>query len=104
MSLRLSKFTSVLAKPDGRHKTFSEDENLPSLPLPDIQHTLNRYLDSVRPFVSHEDFSNTYEIVKKFEQGPGLLLQSKLRKKAETEKNWVRSFFSFFLNLHRIQN
>lgn len=27
-------------------KTFSSDESLPSLPVPDLQHTLQRYLDS----------------------------------------------------------
>lgn len=27
-------------------KTFQYDEDLPSLPVPDLQHTLDRYLDS----------------------------------------------------------
>jgi hypothetical protein len=27
-------------------KTFSSDSDLPSLPVPDLQHTLDRYLDS----------------------------------------------------------
>lgn len=27
-------------------RTFSSDDKLPSLPVPDLQHTLQRYLDS----------------------------------------------------------
>jgi len=31
-------------------KTFQHDESLPSLPVPDLQHTLDRYLDSGKQY------------------------------------------------------
>ncbi|XP_034234583.1 peroxisomal carnitine O-octanoyltransferase [Thrips palmi] len=75
--------------PEDPLRTFSEDEKLPPLPLPSLRHTLERYVDSVRPFVSDAEFANTQEIVKKFEKGEGKLLQEKLEAKAKIEKNWV---------------
>lgn len=70
-------------------KTFSEDDKLPSLPLPDLKHTLDRYLDSVKVLVTPKEFNNTVRIVEKFENGIGRELDEKLRRKAKSERNWV---------------
>lgn len=83
--------------PEDPLRTFSEDEKLPPLPLPSLKHTLERYVDSVRPFVSDAEFAKTQEIVKNFENGEGKVLQEKLEAKAKIEKNWVSSQ-SCFIN------
>lgn len=78
--------------PEDSLRTFSEDENLPALPLPSLSHTLTRYLDSVRPFVSQSEFLKTEEIVKRFENGEGKMLHEKLKMHAEISRNWVSSW------------
>lgn len=78
--------------PEGSVRTFSEDERLPPLPLPSLSHTLQRYVDSVRPFVTASELAKTQEIVSNFERGVGKVLHEKLQAKAETNRNWVRYF------------
>lgn len=75
--------------PQGSPKTFSYDETLPSLPVPSLRHSLDRYVESVQPFVTASELANTKRLVKEFEQGMGKDLQAKLLKKAATERNWV---------------
>lgn len=69
--------------------TFQYDADLPSLPLPSLKNTLNKYLDTVRPHVNEEEFANTESLVREFENGQGKMLHEKLAHKATQSKNWV---------------
>lgn len=69
--------------------TFQNEDILPSLPLPELKQTLDKYLDSVRPHVTEEEFNETERIVKEFENGVGKRLQEKLLKRAQQMRNWV---------------
>jgi hypothetical protein len=69
--------------------TFSIEDSLPSLPLPSLNSTLNKYLDSVLPFVQEEENIFTQKIVEEFENGIGVKLQEVLSEKAKNDKNWV---------------
>ncbi|XP_071965678.1 peroxisomal carnitine O-octanoyltransferase-like [Antedon mediterranea] len=73
--------------------TFQYDESLPSLPLPSLQNTLTKYLDSVKPFLSTTEFLAYKEQVKKFEEGIGKTIHSKLAQKAKHSKNWVHEWW-----------
>ena len=70
-------------------KTFEFEDNLPSLPLPELNETLNMYLESLRPFLDSNEFTKVEIIVKKFENGIGKELQESLKRRAITKKNWV---------------
>uniref|UniRef100_K1QDL5 Peroxisomal carnitine O-octanoyltransferase n=1 Tax=Magallana gigas TaxID=29159 RepID=K1QDL5_MAGGI len=74
-------------------KTFSSDESLPSLPVPDLQHTLQRYLDSVKPHVTDEEYRQTEFIVQQFASGVGKELHKKLVEKASKERNWLEKWW-----------
>ncbi|KAJ1522943.1 hypothetical protein ONE63_002082 [Megalurothrips usitatus] len=89
----MSLAEAMRLSPDAPLRTFSEDEKLPPLPLPSLSHTLERYVDSVRPFVSPKELARTQEIVKKFENGEGKVLDGKLRAKAQSSKNWVEKWW-----------
>lgn len=89
-------------------KTFELDEQLPALPLPTLEHTLARYLDSgrgkmnqtkksfrvclVRAVVDDEQYARTKEIVGEFAGGIGRELHEQLKNDIEKpqERNWVR--------------
>ena len=70
-------------------ETFSREDVLPSLPLPPLQSTLSKYLESVRPFTTDIEYLNTKKILNDFEDGIGSKLDFFLREKARIERNWV---------------
>jgi hypothetical protein len=82
-------------------RTFAFDNNLPSLPVPNLEKTLNKYLDSVKPFVDDLTFLKTQSIVEKFRNGIGSVLHFHLLERARTERNWVRKNFIRFFFLYR---
>jgi carnitine O-octanoyltransferase len=91
-------------------KTFEYDDKLPSLPLPTLEHTLERYLDSgikenekcskisyvsiylVRAVVDDNEYDRTKKIVEQFAKGVGRELHEELKNSIEKrqERNWVR--------------
>ena len=74
-------------------KTFEFEDELPDLPLPELNDTLNLYLDTLRPFLSLSEFKEVEVIVRDFENGIGQKLHEKLRERACNNKNWVRILY-----------
>lgn len=88
--MKTSQLALMFEIPDNDpRRTFHEDENLPNLPVPDLRHTLMRYLESLVPFVTSEEYVRTKRLVAEFEEGVGRILHEKLIEKAKTERNWV---------------
>lgn len=71
--------------------TFVFDDKLPSLPVPDLEDTLERYSQSIKPFLNQSDYANSIATINDFKSGIGLKLQDKLLERAKTRKNWVRT-------------
>ena len=67
-------------------------QSLPSLPVPPLKQTLERYLVSVLPILNNREYEETKRCVKEFERpgGVGENLQRKLEERAEKMDNWVR--------------
>ncbi|CAF1074229.1 unnamed protein product [Rotaria sordida] len=76
-------------------KTFEYDDKLPSLPLPTLQHTLERYLDSVRAVVNNDEYVRTKKIVEQFAKGAGRQLHEQLKTNIENrqERNWLTKWW-----------
>lgn len=70
-------------------RTFSFDENLPSLPVPDLEKTVKKYLESIVPFLNELEFQRTAKIVDDFRTGIGKNLQFHLVERSRNERNWV---------------
>lgn len=74
---------------------------MPRLPLPDLGHTLELYLETVRPLLTDEEFAKTSEVVAEFGQkgGIGQQLTAKLAElKAKTDAHtWDSSEFQSWL-------
>ncbi|XP_022687941.1 peroxisomal carnitine O-octanoyltransferase-like isoform X1 [Varroa jacobsoni] len=77
---------------DGK-RTFDRDEDLPSLLVPDLERTLERYLDSVLPHTTPEEFENTKRICQRFAKGQGAHLQNLLLERAKEERNWLDTWW-----------
>ena len=56
--------------------------SLPSLPIPDLKVTLERYLRSLSPLVTPEAHAQASSLVAEFAAGDGLRLQAKLKENA----------------------
>ena len=74
------------------------EDSLPRLPIPELQETAKRYLKSVHPLLSAEEFSNTKQIVEDFVK-PGSIgekLQNRLqaRRNDPKIKNWIYEWWN----------
>uniref|UniRef100_A0A7S0IZG6 Choline/carnitine acyltransferase domain-containing protein n=1 Tax=Calcidiscus leptoporus TaxID=127549 RepID=A0A7S0IZG6_9EUKA len=76
-------------------RLFPSQLDLPPLPLPALHDTCERYLDSVRPLLSAEEYKHTEAVVADFarEGGDGCALQLVLEEKADTERNWMEEWW-----------
>lgn len=74
-------------------KTFEYQDQLPRLPIPDLDYTCDSFLDWVEPLLTQAQFTKTKEIVKEFKSvdGDGAKLQRTLREYVEKNQltNWV---------------
>lgn len=69
--------------------TFAEDENLPAFPLPNLEDTLKRYYESLKPFGTEEELKNSREIIRRFQTGVGPKLHQRIVERTKWTKNWV---------------
>lgn len=69
------------------------------MPVPDLEKTLQRYLEAVQPLVNPAQYAKVEELTKKFLDGEGPELQLKLLERQMKMKNWVgsKTIAMFFL-------
>jgi carnitine O-acetyltransferase len=70
---------------------YNQQAALPKLPVPTLEETLLKYLKSVKPLVSTEQYNQTVKMVEEFKRpgGQGEALQSRLLQRAsELKQGW----------------
>ena len=74
------------------------EDSLPRLPLPTVEETSKRYLDSVHPLLNKAEFETTQKAVRKFAKprGMGEELQRRLQARREDPKhrNWIYEWWN----------
>ncbi|KAI9206579.1 acyltransferase ChoActase/COT/CPT [Polychytrium aggregatum] len=72
-------------------RTFRFQSQLPKLPVPELDETCDRYLTTVKPFLSEQDFERTKLAVEEFKKGGvGQELQKRLVERAQkSETSWL---------------
>ncbi|XP_049642140.1 carnitine O-palmitoyltransferase 1, brain isoform isoform X2 [Suncus etruscus] len=84
----------------GRHPMlYSYQRCLPRLPLPEVQDTVQKYLESMEPVLSKEDFQETAALAQDFLRLQGSRLQRYLRLKAWWASNYVSDWWEEFVYL-----
>lgn len=76
-------------------------KSLPRLPVPELKLTCARYLEAQQPLLSKTDYLITKEIVEKFEQNDGKILQDMLKTKnnANTNTSYItEDWFDMYLS------
>ena len=86
-------------------QTFSLQRTLPSLPVPPLQPTLQKYLTSLRPIFYNDpdQLAKSTRVVEEFEHGIGRILHAKLSERAQNNNNWLEGKVVFILSLILIQ-
>lgn len=72
-----------------KDRTFAHDDERPSLPLPNLNDTLERYYESLKPFGDANELSTSRKIINEFQYGIGKQLQEVLKERTKVHKNWV---------------
>ncbi|XP_023562449.1 carnitine O-palmitoyltransferase 1, brain isoform [Octodon degus] len=82
-----------------RPMLFSYQRALPRQPVPSVQDTVRKYLESVRPVLSDEDFNWTAGLAQEFLKLQAPLLQWYLRLKSWWAANYVSDWWEEFVYL-----
>lgn len=85
----MSASTSVI--PTMGEKLLAHQTSLPRLPVPPLHPSLEKYLLSVRPLLTEEEYHHTVKVVKDFgaPDGLGVKLHSMLKERAKNKDNWL---------------
>ncbi|KAK5959829.1 carnitine O-acetyltransferase CAT2 PWA37_002894 [Arxiozyma heterogenica] len=108
-------------RPSYKGKTFSLQDQLPSLPVPDLNDTLNKYLVSIKPFIQslpnnnnnnnnnnnsynksksmsnditdNKEYQKQVQLCDDFRNNLGPILQKRLQDHSSNRRNWMSSWW-----------
>ncbi|KAI1354335.1 Choline/Carnitine o-acyltransferase-domain-containing protein [Xylaria sp. FL0043] len=101
--LKLSPYMSVgmsiPEKPKGGGITFAAQDDLPKLPIPDLESSCRKYLAALRPLQGPREHAETRLAVEEFLKSDGPDLQEKLQKYALGKSSFIEQFwYDSYLN------
>ena len=88
-------------KPD--HKpgiTFAAQDKLPKLPIPDLESSLKKYIEVLKPLQSNREQEETAATVAEFAKNEGPELQARLKKYATGKTSYIEQFCKSFSSSH----
>lgn len=72
--------------------TFAAQDNLPKLPIPDLDSTCKRYLEALEPLQSSREHRDSEVAVQEFLKGEGPELHERLTKYATGKSSYIEQF------------
>ncbi|KAH9507364.1 hypothetical protein Btru_057910 [Bulinus truncatus] len=91
LSRMVAEVQPHLIVPKGR--TFSVQYSLPRLPVPPLEQTLKKYLETCQPLLTEDQYKSTEQIVRKFQANEGPVLQKLLEERASKHTNWLSDWW-----------
>lgn len=76
---------------------MSMEPNLPNLPVPPLEQTMEKYITALEPLLFDNEYENTKKVVADFKKtgGVGEQLQNKLLEKASKSDNWLAEWWDY---------
>ena len=72
--------------------TYAAQDNLPKLPIPDLESTCKRYLEALQPLQTAKEQDDTSAAVKEFLASDGPYLQERLMNYAKDKSSYIEQF------------
>jgi carnitine O-acetyltransferase len=72
--------------------TFAGQDQLPKLPIPDLEGTCRKYLEALKPLQSRREHQDSEAAVSEFLKQDGPELQEKLKKYATGKSSYIEQF------------
>jgi carnitine O-acetyltransferase len=72
--------------------TYAAQDNLPQLPIPDLESSCKKYLESLRPLQTPKEQHDSQASIKEFLRTDGPILQAKLKEYAHGKANYIEQF------------
>lgn len=72
--------------------TYAHQDELPKLPIPDLEQSCERYLNVLKPLQSAREHAETAHAVREFLRNEGPELNEKLKKYAEARTSYIEQF------------
>ena len=72
--------------------TFSGQDKLPKLPIPELEATCKRYLEALKPLQTAREHAETQHAVNEFLKSDGPELQEKLKAYAQGKTSYIEQF------------
>lgn len=80
------------SEPPKKGLTFANQDSLPKLPIPDLEQTCKRYLESLAPLQTLREQEETKAAVQDFLKSEGPILQEKLKTYASSKTSYIEQF------------
>ncbi|KAG0154922.1 hypothetical protein PDIDSM_495 [Penicillium digitatum] len=85
--------------PKSQGLTFANQDSLPKLPIPELEDTCRRYIDTLQGLQSPRDHEETRAAVRDFLKNDGPLLQERLKTYAGSKTSYIEQFwYDSYLN------
>ncbi|KAJ5511691.1 ATP-grasp fold subdomain 2 [Penicillium expansum] len=96
---RPSSEVAELHTPKSQGLTFANQDSLPKLPIPDLEDTCRRYINTLQGLQSPRDHEETKAAVRDFLKNDGPLLQERLKTYAGSKTSYIEQFwYDSYLN------
>ena len=76
--------------------TFAHQDKLPKLPIPDLDHSMAKYLAALKPLQTPREHGETQQATEEFLKGEGPELQERLKKYATGKTSYIEQFCMFY--------
>jgi carnitine O-acetyltransferase len=95
----INSFPETSQNPLSRYKqnhkpgiTFAHEDQLPKLPIPDLEASCKKYLDALRPLQTGREHEESIAAVQEFLKSEGPELQERLKKYAGGRTSYIEQF------------
>lgn len=72
--------------------TFAAQDKLPKLPIPELEHSMSRYLAALKPLQNPREHAETQQATEEFLKAEGPELQERLKKYANGKTSYIEQF------------